>query len=546
MSDGSRWNPADIEVGEEGSSKKNLESLKEQLKVVDNLKEKGEALLEKIYGDGSHDHTIFKCERKADGRGGPPEPKAVAIGPYHRNCKNRLTFGDDYKLEITRFMVQYCGLDAEEYLNKMEEKENDVRSCYDKDLSDWSNEEFQRMLLLDSSFILFMMDGFYKRNLVPANLFTEYMALHLEIREHSEQIKLDMLTVDNQIPFFTIERLLGCFPQGSSIRKESVEELALWCFDDLWPMKNEEQVLGEKRNEEQDLVNKRNEENDLEKKRKEEQVIRRGVAQFLFYRLRLFDLWSRIRVTGIGVPWFLEEQETSRDAPDRFHHLLHLFHWSRIPKEGYEIDFQTRGLGRWHYKNASKQYIPSATELRKSATKFKKKDLGSCLDVTFNRRLTFVTGVINIPVLQLYDYSEPIFRNLIAFEATPTNRVLCFTAYTQCMSRMLQQEDDVKLLRERRIIASTSYNNADVIRFFKDMNAEIEDIEMPYTLLVLYDDITNHYNSRISKWWGNFMLQYCPNFWVALSLVAAIVLFALSFLQALYGMLSYYAPKKNK
>lgn len=517
MSDSSRSVPDDIEVGKGGIYKKNIEWFERKLTEADNLFERGEALLEKIYGDASNGHTIFKCERKGDGRD-PPEPRAVAIGPYHRDsCKSRLKFDDDYKLEITRYMAKYCSLDTKKYLNEMVENEEAVRSCYDKDLSEWSSAEFQMMLLLDSSFILFVMDGFCTRNLEPDYHYVEYMALHLDVREHSEPIKLDLLTVDNQIPFSAIKILLGCFPQDSSICKKSIEELVLCCFDDLWPVKNEEQVL------EQDLGKRRNEEQILEKERKEEQVRSNGVPSFLEEQ---------------EIPLFLEVEETNRGAPGQFLHLLHLFHWSRIPKEGYEMDHEDRGS-----RNALQLYIPSATELQKSATKFKKKHSGSSLNITFNRGLTSVSGAINIPILQLYDYSKLIFRNLIAFEATPTNSVLCFTAYTACMSRMLQREDDVKLLREGGIVASTNYKDADIVKFFEELNKEVEGVEMPDTLRKLYTDVTDHHNSRISKWWGNFMLQYCPNFWVGLSLIAAILIFTLSFLQALYGMLPYYRPR---
>nr|CAD1831545.1 unnamed protein product [Ananas comosus var. bracteatus] len=343
MSDGSWSVPDDIEVGKGGISKKSIEWFEKKLTEADNLFEKGEALLDKIYEDASNGHTIFKCERKADGRE-PPEPRAVAIGPYHRDCNNQLKFNDDYKLEITRFMAKYCSLDTKMFLKEMEENEEAVRSCYNKDLSEWSSTEFQMMLLLDSSFILFMMDGFCTRNLEPDYHYVEYMALLLDVREHSEPIKLDLLTVDNQIPFFAIEILLDCF-------------------------------------------------------------------------------------------------------------------------------------------------------LKTAAS--------------------------------LYDYSKPIFRNLIAFEATPTNSVLCFTAYMACMSCILQREDDVKLLRERGIVASTSYKDVDIVKFFEELNKEVEGVEMPDTLSKLYTNVRDHHNSQISKWWGNFMLQYCPNFWVGLSLVTAILIFTL-------------------
>nr|CAD1827527.1 unnamed protein product [Ananas comosus var. bracteatus] len=455
MSDGSQSIPHGIEIGKVRACKKNIEWLEKKLTEADNLFEKGEALLDKTYGNAPNHHTIFKCERKADGRE-PPEPRAVSIGPYHHNCKNPLKFHDDYKLEITRFMAKYCSLDTKKYLNAMEE-----------------NEE------------------------APDYHYVEYMALHLDVREHLEPIKLDLLTVDNQIPLFTIKILLGCFPEDSSIRKESIKELALWCFDDLWPMKNEEQ----------DLVKRRSEEQDSEKERKEEQVRSAGVPLFLEEQ---------------EIPLFLEVDET-----DQFHHLLDLFHWSRIPKKGYEMEFEdagSRNALQLYIPNALQLYIPSATELQKSATKFKKKDSGSCLDITLHSTA---------------DYrSKPIFHNLIAFEATPRNRVLCFTAYTACMSSLLQREDDVKVLRERGIIASTNYKDADIVKFFEELNKEVEGVEMPDTLRKLYTNVNDHHNSRTSQWYGNFP-------WIKVALAGSYLLFLLTLMQTVYSILSYHHPKNK-
>nr|CAD1831546.1 unnamed protein product [Ananas comosus var. bracteatus] len=161
------------------------------------------------------------------------------------------------------------------------------------------------------------------------------------------------------------------------------------------------------------------------------------------------------------------------------HHLLHQCsqHPSNLLAQHRVTARKTELLYRVRVSDDSRLRVAGSTQLRwrtlqqptewwqlqKYATKFKKKHSCSCLDMTFNRGLKNISGVINIPTLRLSDYSKPIFRNLIAFEATPTNSVLCFTAYTACMSCMLQREDDVKLLRERGIVASTNYKDADIV-----------------------------------------------------------------------------------
>ncbi|XP_020109191.1 UPF0481 protein At3g47200-like [Ananas comosus] len=363
-------------------------------------------------------------------------------------------------------MVNTQSLDVEKYLTKMDEEEKENgRFYYSEHLFEWiSRKDFQTMLLLDSSFILFVIHA--SRESQPQSLVEiwDYMTLCTDVRKHMKQIKLDLLMADNQIPFFAIKKLSECFPEHEIFSSErySIGHLALSCFADLWPTRNEEQKM---------------------------------------------------------------------DDEMDFDNLLHLFHWSRIRVEGYELYCEELDS-----EYDLEQYIPSATELRKSAVKFEKKHSRSNLDITFTRGLMKMSGVIKIPTLHLYDYSEEIFRNLIAFEKNPTNDVHCFMPYSACMSCLLQREEDVKLLRESGIIASTGYNDADVVQFFKGLNSEVQDRLTPDTLLRLYGRVMIHHNSRVSRAYGGFKLQYCPNTWVGLSLVAASILFILTLLQTIYAI----------
>nr|CAD1831525.1 unnamed protein product [Ananas comosus var. bracteatus] len=358
MSDSRLTTP--LEVAEEGRSTVKREWIEKISEVDDTRGREREGLSAQPFGV-AYGPTIFKRERKANGLRELPKPRAVAIGPYHPR-ENSLTFNDDYKWKITRLMVNELGVDVKKYLAKMEEEEEDARSYYSEGLLEWSSKDLHTMLLFDSSFILFVINPFYKRWWPKSQgAIWEYnMTLSSDVTKYMKQIKLDLLMPDNQIPFFAIKKLLECFPEDEIIFKEDpIEHLALCFFGDLWPMRNEEQKM---------------------------------------------------------------DDETD------FDHLLHLFHWSRVPVEGYEIYSEELGS-----KNASEQYIPSATELRKSAIKFEKKHSGSNLDITFTRGLTKISAVINIPTLHLYDYSEEIFRNLIAFEKNPTSDVRCFMAYSAYM-----------------------------------------------------------------------------------------------------------------
>jgi hypothetical protein len=89
------------------------------------------------------------------------------------------------------------------------------------------------------------------------------------------------------------------------------------------------------------------------------------------------------------------------------------------------------------------QWIPCARELEEAGVTFRpRKDATSFLDVRFAGH----GGVLEIPELQLYDYSEPLFRNLIAFEQTYPYTRGHVTAYAVFMDCLVTSPEDMRLL----------------------------------------------------------------------------------------------------
>nr|CAD1831520.1 unnamed protein product [Ananas comosus var. bracteatus] len=447
-------------------------------------------LMEKFCGQSGP--TIFKLESRlqsefkievdehTDDRDLLPAVRAVTIGPYHRNCKHPLKFNDDYKWKVIRYMVRERSFNPISFLEEMEKKEEIARKCYDENFPELQSKDFRVMLMLDGAFIVFALDAFGNRDLRSEYLM-DYMGLHIEVWRSMKQIKLDFLMLNNQIPLFAIEQLyaaIGGFPRNFG-------EVVLSCFDDLHPKRN---------------------------------------------------LNRRIKNYSGG---YIE-----------FHHLLHLFHWSRVPEGKYRMDldlwFPEDKYGedvrlQLYKKNDLPLYIPSATELLKSSTVFRKKTLDCLLDITFEDGLTEISAEMNIPTLHLYDYSKHVFSNLIAFETNYTGNGRCVTAYSMCMSRILQNEDDARLLRRRGILANTNYKDADAVKFFENLiSRQVEGQVMPDDLLQLCTRVTEHHKRRISNCYGELKLRYFPNPWITFSLVGAFVLFLLSLLQTIYTVLGYY------
>ncbi|XP_078169245.1 uncharacterized protein LOC144563637 [Carex rostrata] len=216
-----------------------------------------------------------------------------------------------------------------------------------------------------------------------------------------------------------------------------------------------------------------------------------------------------------------------------FKHLLHIFHWSRTLNGKYTINpDDDKAMREFH--------IPSVTELQLSQTVFVK-DEGGSVDVCYsdNRR---VSGVMRLAPLHLLDFSTQLYESLLRFENhcwLPLE--VTFTAYVACMACFLKTESDVRVLREKGIIPGTSFDDKDVLRFVQKMKTFIAgNLTMPRELVVLEENVMAHHKRSVYRLIGEFKKRYCSNTWIIISVIAGILLFVLTFIQALYGTLSYY------
>ncbi|KAJ3686906.1 hypothetical protein LUZ61_016070 [Rhynchospora tenuis] len=357
-------------------------------------------------------------------------PTVVAIGPYHHACGG-LYFSEEYK---------------------------------------------KQMLLLDCCFIYFTLKRLgcdrladlheaIKRIQVQgdhARLRQETSFLASDVFTYQEEIRLDLIMHDNQIPFSVIYLLLETNPVLKTfINERSIEDLALLFFSEVYPKQNT--VLNRYMN-----------------------------------------------------PTFL--------------HLLHLFHWSRVP-----TDRKYKIIKREKHR---RPYVSSATELQHSGITFKRKNSGSFIDITFDEGCLKMFGTINIPVVHIKEYNSIIFRNLLAFEQTNTEIGGCFTAYSAWLAHLLQSEEDVKLFRKNRIVPNTPTPDNEVVQFFQDLKTETEITNQIPELYNLFKMVGDHNEGTLNQCYGAFKLRYCSNFWVTFGLV---IFGIVTLLQTIYTALSYYA-----
>lgn len=178
-----------------------------------------------------HPHIIYRVPQSIrESDNDAYEPKVISIGPYHRG-KERLQAMEECKLNYLHTILSGStnkGKSLGEFIKEIRAMEDQARCCYSEKIN-LSSDEFVEMMLLDSCFIVQLFLNLQRKEAVEEDLvYSTNWMLPL--------ISLDMLLLENQIPFFVLQRVFDLVYESNS---GFLVELALTFFDHLLP-RNEE------------------------------------------------------------------------------------------------------------------------------------------------------------------------------------------------------------------------------------------------------------------------------------------------------------------
>lgn len=144
-------------------------------------------------------------------------PQVISIGPFHHCSQNDLIVTVKYKL---RCCINFLGrldnkMDSLEFLVKATQSwVKEARNCYTEPIN-MSDEDFVQMMLVDSCFVVEFLILYYveqHRNSFPQT--RDNFDLYFYQREH--EIFLDLIKLENHVPFFVLERLFHLIPQNDT------------------------------------------------------------------------------------------------------------------------------------------------------------------------------------------------------------------------------------------------------------------------------------------------------------------------------------------
>ncbi|XP_050365206.1 UPF0481 protein At3g47200-like [Argentina anserina] len=191
----------------------------------------------------------------------------------------------------------------------------------------------------------------------------------------------------------------------------------------------------------------------------------------------------------------------------------------------------------WKYKKPREKYawkIPPATKLAKSGVEFKRGpvDSKSILNIKFKK------GVFTIPQLLVTEMTEPLLRNLIAFEQCYRGRSYEITSYAVLLGRLIGSSSDMELLCEDKIIDNwLSADDGSKQVFNKLYN---DTWLRGFLYHGLCAEVNTYYEVKWNHWEAKLKRDYCANPWMILSLIAAGLLLCLTAVQTVYTLLQYY------
>ncbi|XP_010520649.2 PREDICTED: UPF0481 protein At3g47200-like [Tarenaya hassleriana] len=174
---------------------------------------------------------------------------------------------------------------------------------------------------------------------------------------------------------------------------------------------------------------------------------------------------------------------------------------------------------------------PSATELNAAGVRLElEKNNMSSLDIKF------ANGVLTIPPIIVDDFTETMYRNIIAFE-----QCHCwdkhFSEYAGLLSCFMQSSTDVELLVHRGILRNNIGNGQNVSKMFENITKEIL-IGGTYYYETLSDNLQAYCRSPWNKWKATLRRDYFRNPWSIASVLAAITLLLLTLIQVVCSILA--------
>ncbi|XVF77809.1 hypothetical protein PTKIN_Ptkin14bG0076400 [Pterospermum kingtungense] len=376
-------------------------------------------------------------------------PQLASIGPYHRGKNLPL---EKYKYSFLEKFVSRTknyGKDLCFYVRNVMTLEWRTRRCYADDFQ-ISSPEFVEMMLVDGCFIMEVLRHFgrIEPGQKPKKIESEDGYFPIQPWQIPILVQ-DLLMLENQIPFFVLQKLFDLSENEEGTTTVSVPTMALKFFDLPFPL-SMDFICNSNHLEANHLL-----ELFLESIRPSNPSTILNSFKLKVVPKSVYSFLGKIStINQSGVSKRAEDQEKPQ-GPQPTINLKQKEYPSYRPSEP-----SISKRAQLAHEQRHPYFTKGAKELQ-------------TLDITFRPRradrftdINFKDGVLAIPPVTINDLFITILINCVAFEMCSKSRSKDLTAYVCFMISLIRHPTDVELLCSNGIISRFSYNENKVAETF--------------------------------------------------------------------------------
>jgi Plant protein of unknown function len=225
---------------------------------------------------------------------------------------------------------------------------------------------------------------------------------------------------------------------------------------------------------------------------------------------------------------------------DKIWHLLHFSYLCLVPdpnsrarREDVE-KIKDRELGFYDADKDKYLVIPSATELTEAGVTFRKKIKPRHLfDISFDQN----NGIMEIPALLIHDLNCILLANLFAFEQCSYGPEGDISHFASLFDDLIDTEKDVSLLESSGVLINMIGGEKETSFFFNQLG-KWNVVKDSKEYRELKTKVREYCDSPLHRYRAVLMRDYLTNPWTIISVIAAVVLLVLTFLQTIFTIYS--------
>ncbi|XP_011650198.1 UPF0481 protein At3g47200 [Cucumis sativus] len=402
----------------------------------------------------------------------------------------------------------------------------DAWNCYAEPI-EMEEKTFVLMMLVDACFILeffiLLIDPLgHGRNLFGVDHFFQIQDI-VDFSFYQGkffQILVDLIKLENQVPFFLLQNLFDLIPKRAIPTGEN--EVGLISLIDITSMILKGFVFVRKYKI-----------NDLDHKKP------KHLLDFLgsyFFPLASNDDPTQNKQYVIT---------TISDKKDnnllRFIRLLFTAHWQKKNNDLFNVSamcYSSNKKTTTNEENSEHHFRlspPSMTELCEAGVIVKAvKNEDTCF-----MNISFENGVLKIPCLEIDCTFEIVIRNVIAFDQYPAGNKNAYAIhYVLFLDDLINTEQDAHLLANVGVIINTlGGSDKDITEMFNNLSKYVT-----FPVCSHFDDISKDLRKHCNKRWNKAIASLKHNYfntpWAIISFLAATILIFLTILQTIFSAIS--------